>query len=210
MVQDKKVLIDTGEMLPVMEHFYTVQGEGAYTGSPAYFIRLGGCDVGCHWCDVKESWPAEKHPAYTIDHIVDFVVPTKAKIVVITGGEPAMYNLVSLTAKLKEKGFRTHIETSGAYPLTGSWDWICFSPKKFKQPLDSVAQMADELKVVIYNKHDFKWAEDHAKKVPDSCRLFLQAEWDKRNEMYPLMVNYVQESPKWTISVQTHKYLDIP
>jgi 7-carboxy-7-deazaguanine synthase len=202
--------IDSGILLPVMEHFYTVQGEGAFTGAPAYFVRLGGCDVGCHWCDVKDSWDAEKHPKMTVEQIMENIEKSPAKIVVITGGEPAMYNLQALTSAIKQAGLRTHIETSGAYPLTGTWDWICFSPKKFKQPLASVAQQADELKVIAYNNHDFKWATDHAKLVSENCRLFLQAEWDKREEMYPKVTDFVKQNPSWNISVQTHKYLNIP
>ncbi len=202
-----EVKVDT---LPVMEEFYTIQGEGAHTGTAAYFIRLGGCDVGCVWCDVKESWDASAHPKKSIAELADRAKATGAEVVVITGGEPAMYNLEALTSALIEKGLRTHIETSGAHPLTGEWHWVCFSPKKFKSPIDSVCEKADELKVVVYNKHDFKWAETHAAKVRKDCQLYLQPEWDKAAAMTPLIIDYVKENPKWRISLQTHKYMDIP
>lgn len=193
-----------------MEHFYTIQGEGLHQGKAAYFIRLGGCDVGCVWCDVKESWDADAHPKMTVDAIVAEVLQTPCKIAVITGGEPLMYDLDFLTEKLKEAGIRTHIETSGAYPLTGKWDWICFSPKKFKEPILEVTAAADELKVVVFNKHDFKWAESFAGQVPESCQLYLQPEWSKEKEMLPLMIDYVKANPQWRISLQVHKYMDIP
>ena len=196
--------------LPLMEHFYTLQGEGRYTGHAAYFIRLGGCDVGCVWCDVKESWDASKHPLVTIDEITTHVVSSGAKIAVITGGEPLMYNLGPLTIKLQEKGIRTHIETSGAHPLSGSWDWICLSPKKFKAPLEEVLAAADELKVVVYNKSDFTWAEQHASLVSIDCLLYLQPEWSKSAEMTPLIVDYTKSNPSWILSLQTHKYISIP
>ena len=195
---------------PVMEHFYTIQGEGAHTGAAAYFIRLGGCDVGCVWCDVKESWEADAHPHYSIEEIVNFAQPVVQNgIVVITGGEPAMYNLEPLTTALSNKGFTIHIETSGAYPLKGHFDWITLSPKKFKGPVDSALELAHELKVVIYNKTDFKWAEEHAEKVGDKCKLLLQPEWSKREKVSPLLVDYVKDNPKWRISLQTHKYLGV-
>jgi organic radical activating enzyme len=198
------------DALPVMEEFYTIQGEGAYTGTAAYFIRLGGCDVGCIWCDVKESWDASAHPKKSITELADRAKASGAEIVVITGGEPAMYDLETLTTALIEKGLRTHIETSGAHPLTGEWHWVCFSPKKFKSPIDAVCKKADELKVVAYNKHDFKWAETHAAKVRKDCQLYLQPEWDKAKAMTPLIIDYVKENPQWRISLQTHKYMDIP
>lgn len=196
--------------LPLMEHFYTLQGEGRYTGHAAYFIRLGGCDVGCVWCDVKESWDASKHPLVTIDEITDHIVSSGATIAVITGGEPLMHDLGSLTIKLQEKGIRTHIETSGAHPLSGSWDWICLSPKKFKAPLEEVLAAADELKVVIYNKSDFTWAEQHASMVSEDCLLYLQPEWSKSAEMTPLIVDYTKSNPSWILSLQSHKYISIP
>lgn len=193
-----------------MEEFYTIQGEGAHTGTAAYFIRLGGCDVGCVWCDVKESWDASAHPKKSIVDLAKRAKSSGAQIVVVTGGEPAMYKLDSLTSALLAMGLRTHIETSGAHPLTGEWHWVCFSPKKFKLPIDTVCQKADELKVVVFNKHDFKWAESHAAKVRKDCQLYLQPEWDKAEAMTTSIIDYVKENPKWRISLQTHKYMDIP
>lgn len=200
----------TTETLPVMEHFYTIQGEGAYSGVPAYFIRLGGCDVGCVWCDVKDSWDAGKHPKFTIDEITQWVTSTSAKVVVITGGEPLMYNLEELTKSLQSKGLRTHIETSGAHPFTGNWDWVTFSPKKFKAPLPEIYDEAHELKIVVFNKHDFKWAEEYEKLVNNNCSLYLQPEWDKSDTMLPQILAYVKENPQWRISLQTHKFMQIP
>ena len=197
-------------ILPLMEQFYTIQGEGAHQGKAAYFIRLGGCDVGCIWCDVKESWDAAKHPQVSIEKMVASALENPAKIAVITGGEPLMYDLTDLTVALQQAGLRTHIETSGAHPLTGTWDWICLSPKKFKTPLPEVIPQADELKIIVYNKHDFKWAETYAAEVSDDCLLFLQPEWDKTEQMMPLIVEYVKANPQWQISLQTHKFMDIP
>jgi organic radical activating enzyme len=199
-----------GTQLPLMEAFYTIQGEGFHSGRAAYFIRLGGCDVGCHWCDVKESWNAEDHPLTTIEEIVNLAAAHPAKIVVITGGEPLMYNLKPLTQKLHEKGIQTFIETSGAYPLSGEWDWICLSPKKFKAPQESIMPHVSELKVVIFNKSDFEWAEQFADKLDPKARLYLQPEWSKAEQITPLIVEYVKNNPKWQISVQTHKYMNIP
>ena len=196
--------------LPLMEHFYTLQGEGRYTGHAAYFVRLGGCDVGCVWCDVKESWDASKHPQVSIEEITHHVISSGAKIAVITGGEPLMHDLNPLTAALQEKGIKTHIETSGAHPMSGSWDWICLSPKKFKAPLKEVMSAAHELKVVVYNKSDFTWAEQHAELVSDNCLLYLQPEWSKSAEVTPLIVDYIKKSPSWILSLQTHKYILIP
>jgi len=193
-----------------MEHFYTIQGEGAYQGSAAYFIRLGGCEVGCVWCDVKESWDVNAHPHVDVDKIVSFVTDVKSPIAVITGGEPAMHDLGELTAQLKNAGVRTHIETSGVYELTGEWDWICYSPKKFKEPHASVAPRAHELKVIVYNKSDFEWAEKHARSVSNNCQLFLQPEWSKEKELLPLIIEYVKSNPRWQISLQVHKYMNIP
>lgn len=196
--------------LPVMEHFYTIQGEGEHTGVAAYFIRLGGCDVGCVWCDVKDSWDADAHPHFTVEEIVDFVdAKEQAKTVVITGGEPAMHNLSALTSLLREKDYAVHIETSGAYNLHGHFDWITVSPKKFKAPLQSVLKQAHELKVVVYNKSDFTWAEEHAEHINKNCKLLLQPEWSKREKVSPLIVNYVRAHPQWKISLQTHKYLGV-
>ncbi|RYY44410.1 MAG: 7-carboxy-7-deazaguanine synthase QueE [Chitinophagaceae bacterium] len=201
-----------------MEHFYTIQGEGYHQGRAAYFIRLGGCDVGCVWCDVKDSWDASKHPQYAIEEITSMAVNGSAQnnsstndvLVVITGGEPLLHNLDALTAALKEKGFQTNIETSGSSPISGHWDWICLSPKKFKAPLPQVIEKADELKVVVFNKSDFEWAEKYAAQVKPGCRLYLQPEWDKRADMMPLIIDYVKKHPQWRISVQVHKYIDVP
>lgn len=192
-----------------MEHFYTIQGEGYYTGHAAYFIRLGGCDVGCVWCDVKESWDANKHQQYELNEIVSWVERANAKLVVITGGEPLMHDLSELTALFKSKSIQTNIETSAAHPLSGSWDWVCVSPKKFKAPLKESIIHADELKVVIFNKSDFDWAIKHAEMVKSSCKLYLQPEWDKSKEMLPLIIDFVKENPQWKISLQTHKFMGI-
>ncbi|MHC5200605.1 7-carboxy-7-deazaguanine synthase QueE [Myroides sp. LJL119] len=201
--------LEQGKILPLMEEFYTIQGEGFYTGSAAYFIRLGGCDVGCHWCDVKESWDPKLHPLTKVEDIVNNAKQT-GPLAVITGGEPLMYNLDYLTQELKKVGMQTNIETSGAYELSGDFDWICLSPKKAKLPTQSVYDAANELKVIIYNKHDFVFAEQQASKVNKNALLLLQVEWSKRDQMGPLVVEYVKNNPKWRISVQTHKYLDIP
>ncbi|MCJ8167403.1 7-carboxy-7-deazaguanine synthase QueE [Pontibacter sp. E15-1] len=199
-----------GSELPLMEAFYTIQGEGANTGTAAYFIRLGGCDVGCHWCDVKESWDAELHPLTQVEEIVEMATAFPGKAVVITGGEPLLYNMQPLTAQLQQRGIKTMIETSGAYPLSGNWDWVCLSPKKFKAPDASVYPFAHELKVIIFNKSDFAWAEEHAALVGDDCLLYLQPEWSKADAIMPLIVEFVKLHPKWRVSLQTHKYMDIP
>ncbi|MCC9167466.1 7-carboxy-7-deazaguanine synthase QueE [Pontibacter harenae] len=199
-----------GSELPLMEAFYTIQGEGANTGVAAYFIRLGGCDVGCHWCDVKESWDAELHPLTKVEDIVETAAAYSGKKVVITGGEPLLYNLNPLTSQLQARGIRTMIETSGAYPISGSWDWVCLSPKKFKAPDASVYPFADELKIIIFNKSDFAWAEEHAAQVGEKTKLYLQPEWSKANQITPQIVEYVKNNPKWRVSLQTHKYMDIP
>lgn len=201
--------VNKGTMLPLMEEFYTIQGEGFHTGTAAYFIRVGGCDVGCHWCDVKESWNAESHPPTKIDSIVDNATQY-ANTIVVTGGEPLMWDMGPLTKKLKEGDMKVHIETSGAYPLSGNWDWICLSPKKNKLPTSDAYENANELKVIIYNKHDFIFAEEQAEKVNSNAILFLQPEWSKKEEMTPLIVDYVMNNPKWRVSLQTHKYLNIP
>lgn len=193
-----------------MEDFYTIQGEGTYQGCAAYFIRLGGCDVGCVWCDVKESWNAGLHPIIHVEKMVDNAKRSGAPIVVVTGGEPAMYDLSELTRQLHAVNLRTHVETSGAYKLTGDWDWICLSPKKFKEPEPSVCSMAHELKIIIFNKSDFEWAEQYASKVNSSCNLFLQPEWSREKEMLPLIIDYAKANPKWRISLQVHKYMNIP
>jgi 7-carboxy-7-deazaguanine synthase len=196
--------------LPVMEDFYTIQGEGFYQGHAAYFVRLAGCEVGCVWCDVKESWDASLHPVISVSDIVGRVKKSNSAIVVITGGEPAMYDLSFLTQSLQQAGLRTHIETSGVYPLSGSWNWVCFSPKKFKLPHPSIFTQAHELKVVIYNKTDIAWAEEFAEKVNGQCELFLQPEWSKEKEMLPLIIDYVKANPRWKVSLQIHKYMNIP
>jgi organic radical activating enzyme len=202
-------LVDKGLMLPLMEEFYTIQGEGFHKGTAAYFIRVGGCDVGCHWCDVKESWDAEKHPPTAIDRIIENAA-NYSDTIVVTGGEPLTWDMLPLTEGLKQKQLKTHIETSGAYPLTGTWDWICLSPKKMKAPVGDIHQKAHELKVIVYNKSDFAFAEEHAEKVNGNCVLYLQPEWSVREKVTPLIVDYVMKNPKWKVSLQTHKYLNIP
>jgi 7-carboxy-7-deazaguanine synthase len=193
-----------------MEHFYTLQGEGFHQGKAAYFIRLAGCDVGCVWCDVKDSWDASKHPQYSIEDLVKTVTQTQTPLVVITGGEPLMHNLDALTAALKATGIQTNIETSGAHPLSGQWDWICLSPKKFKAPLPEILPHSNELKVVIFNKSDFEWAEQYAAKVNTGCKLYLQPEWDKAAAVTPLIIDYIKANPKWELSLQIHKYINVP
>lgn len=197
-------------LLPVMEHFYTLQGEGYHQGRAAYFIRLGGCDVGCVWCDVKDSWDASVHPVRTADDLVNTVKQTPAEIVVITGGEPLMHQLDELTLVLRNAGLKLHIETSGAHPLSGTWDWICLSPKKFKAPLPGILPEANELKVVIFHKSDFDWAEQYAAMVSPGCRLYLQPEWDKREQVTPLIIDYIKANPRWELSLQVHKYIHVP
>lgn len=196
--------------LPVMEHFYTLQGEGFHQGKAAYFIRLGGCDVGCVWCDVKESWEADKHPQFAIADLVAEVKKTPSEIVVITGGEPLMHNLDELTRQLQQAGLQTNIETSGAYPLSGNWDWICLSPKKFKAPLPEILGHANELKIIIFNKSDFEWAEKYGALVSPDCKLYLQPEWSKASQMTPLIVEYIKSHPRWELSLQIHKYINVP
>ena len=198
-----------GEWLPLMEAFYTIQGEGFHTGTASYFIRVGGCDVGCHWCDVKESWNADLHPPTSTVAIVDAAIK-HAKTIVVTGGEPLTWDMTMLTRLLHEEGCKVHIETSGAYPVTGTWDWFCLSPKKNKLPVQSAYDIADELKVIIHNKHDFIFAEEQSQKTNPRAVRFLQPEWSKREQMTPLIVDYVMNNPTWKISLQTHKYLNIP
>jgi 7-carboxy-7-deazaguanine synthase len=208
----------TAVTLPVMEHFYTIQGEGYHQGRAAYFVRLGGCDVGCVWCDVKESWDANIHPRKSIEEITQTILDQcgkaeekkKSPIVVITGGEPLMHNLDELTAYIQQAGFETNIETSGAHPLSGNWDWICLSPKKFKAPLPGILPVANELKVIIFNKSDFEWAEKYAAMVNANCKLYLQPEWDKAAEMTPLIIEYIKAHPQWELSLQIHKYINVP
>lgn len=197
-----------------MEQFYTLQGEGFHQGKAAYFIRLGGCDVGCVWCDVKDSWDAGRHPLQTVESLTTAVAAHFPAgfpgIVVITGGEPLMHPLNELTGALQEKGFKTHLETSGAHPLSGHWDWICLSPKKFKAPLPDILPKAQELKVVIFHRSDFQWAEQFAAQVSPACKLYLQPEWDKAAAITPLIVDYIQQHPQWQLSLQVHKYIDVP
>ncbi len=207
--EDKK-LLQLGKKLPIMEEFYSIQGEGFNTGKAAYFIRVGGCDVGCHWCDVKESWNPNLHPLIEVNQVIENVKKQPAQSIVITGGEPLIYNLDYLTTSLADSGVEVFLETSGAHPLSGTWHWICLSPKKNMPPLPEVYNRADELKVIVYNKHDIMWAEEHADKINQNCKLFLQPEWSNREKIMPLIIDYVMQNPKWNISLQTHKYMQIP
>ena len=209
MDKNTQELLEKGEVLPLMEAFYTIQGEGFHKGKASYFIRIGGCDVGCHWCDVKESWDAQAHPLVSTEKIIEDALE-HSDTIVITGGEPLMWDMTSLTKGLRNNNKKIHIETSGAYELTGDWDWICLSPKKRKLPKKEIYQVANELKMIIFNKSDFKFAENQAAKVNSDCILFLQPEWSKRDEVMPLIVDYVMQNPKWKVSLQTHKYLNIP
>lgn len=197
--------------LPIMESFYTIQGEGYHTGSAAFFIRLGGCDVGCQWCDVKESWDSEIHPKISVENIVNEASKYAGRLAVITGGEPLMHNLNELTFALKQADFQTNIETSGVCEqITGKWDWICFSPKKFKKPNPDIYEMANELKVIIYNNSDFDFANEHSKLVNNGCKLYLQPEWSRQLEMTPKIIEFIKANPNWKISLQTHKFMEIP
>jgi len=207
---EQQELLDKGILLPLMEEFYSLQGEGHHTGRASYFIRIGGCDVGCHWCDVKESWNAKLHPPTEVDKIVENVVKYKANTVVITGGEPLMWNLDYITKELKKRGITVHIETSGSHPISGDLDWICLSPKKQSLPLEPIYKVANELKVIIHNSSDFKFAVEQAKKVSDSCNLYLQPEWSQMEKMVPKIVDFILENPEWQASMQTHKYMNIP
>jgi len=196
--------------LKVMESFYTIQGEGFHQGRAAYFIRLGGCDVGCVWCDVKDSWDAEKHPVFSVEEIVAEAAKYPGRMAVITGGEPLMHDCTELTQVLHQHGFENNIETSGSSPLSGDWDWICLSPKKFKAPLPEIMPLANELKVVVFNKSDFDWAEKHAAMVSPECKLYLQPEWDKAAIVTPMIIDYIKDNPKWELSLQIHKYINVP
>ena len=202
--------LENGIILPLMEEFYSIQGEGYYTGNSAYFLRIGGCDVGCHWCDVKESWDAKLHPPTKVSDMILNTLNFPTETVVVTGGEPLMWNMSFLTKSLKEKGLRTHLETSGSHELSGEWDWICLSPKKFQKPLNTINPIADELKIIVQNKSDFKWAEQQRGGVSEKCKLYLQPEWSNKEKMIPLIIDYVMQNPEWQISLQTHKYLQIP
>lgn len=190
--------------------FYSLQGEGFHQGRAAFFIRLAGCDVGCVWCDVKESWDASKHPTLSIEEIVTAAKANPSRLAIVTGGEPLLYNLDPLTNALKAAGFETNIETSGSSPMSGHWDWVCLSPKKFKAPLEENISLASELKVVVFNKHDFDWAETYAKQVSPSCKLYLQPEWDKAAQITPLVIDYIKANPQWELSAQLHKYIQVP
>lgn len=211
-ILDKTTMATTtgGRSLPVMEHFYTLQGEGFHQGRAAYFIRLGGCDVGCVWCDVKDSWDAGKHPLFNIEDLILSVQKTPAEIVVITGGEPFLHDLTELTRALQQKGLKTHVETSGSAPLSGTWDWITLSPKKFKWPLPENLPVASELKVVVFNRSDFAWADKFAAEVGPACKLYLQPEWSKAAQVTPLIIDYIKENPRWQLSLQIHKYINVP
>lgn len=193
-----------------MEMFYSLQGEGFHQGRAAFFIRLAGCDVGCVWCDVKESWDASKHPTLSIEEIVAAAKANPSRLAIVTGGEPLLYNLDPLTTALKAAGFETNIETSGSSPMSGHWDWVCLSPKKFKAPLEENISLASELKVVVFNKHDFDWAETYAKQISPSCKLYLQPEWDKAAQITPLVIDYIKANPQWELSAQLHKYIQVP
>jgi organic radical activating enzyme len=197
-------------VLPVMESFYTIQGEGYHQGRAAYFVRLAGCDVGCVWCDVKESWDEEKHPLKKISEIVAEAASHPGRLAVVTGGEPLMHDCTGLTSALHEAGFSTNIETSGSSPLSGEWDWICLSPKKFKAPLPEIVPLANELKVVVFNKSDFAWAEKYAALVSPGCKLYLQPEWEKSATVTPLIIEYIKQHPQWELSLQIHKYIHVP
>jgi organic radical activating enzyme len=209
MNQELLEFVNKGEMLPLMEAFYTIQGEGYHKGTAAYFVRIGGCDVGCHWCDVKESWNADLHPPTKTSIIVE-EASKYSDVVVVTGGEPLTWDMTNLTEGFKSKDMQVHIETSGAYKLTGTWDWICLSPKKLKLPTEEIYRKANELKVIVYNKDDLRFADEQAAKVNKDCILYLQPEWSRRDKVIPLIVDYVMQNPKWKVSLQTHKYLNIP
>lgn len=202
--------LDGGRLLPVAEDFYTVQGEGFHAGRPAYFVRLGGCDVGCEWCDAKYAWNPRLFPPVGINEIVGRVVASGAQTVVVTGGEPLLYPLEPLTAALKRSGVRIFLETSGSHPFSGSFDWVCLSPKRRRPPLDEAFARAHELKVVIGCEEDFAWAEQNAARVGEGCRLFLQPEWSAAERMMSAIVDYAKAHPRWCISLQTHKYMRIP
>jgi organic radical activating enzyme len=204
------VLIKEGKILALMEAFYSIQGEGFHTGKAAYFLRIGGCDVGCHWCDVKESWDVNLHPLTEVDEIIRLIDETRVDTVVITGGEPLMWNLNLLCNRLRRKGLQVYLETSGAYPVSGEFDWICLSPKKNQKAFDEIKQLANELKIIVQNKHDLKWAKQQQLEVSTSCKLYLQPEWSKRDKIMSLITDFVMENTEWQISLQTHKYMNLP
>ncbi len=210
MDKQTKLSLEKGELLPLMEAFYSIQGEGVHTGSAAYFLRIGGCDVGCHWCDVKESWDFESHPLTLIDDIIVDIKNSPTETIVITGGEPLMWNLNKLTKSLHQSNYNIHLETSGAYPLTGTFDWVCLSPKKQQNALKEVRSITNEFKVIVYNKHDLKWAKEQAIGLPIDCDLYLQPEWTKRDEIMPLIIDFIKQNKQWKISLQSHKYMNVP
>lgn len=202
--------LEKGIQIPLMESFYSIQGEGYYSGHSAYFLRVGGCDVGCHWCDVKESWDAKKHPLTKVDEIINEIKNFDPDTVVVTGGEPLMWNMSYITKRIKDLGIKIHLETSGSYELTGDWDWICLSPKKLQKPKSSMLRVANELKVIVQNKHDFKWAEEQRILAKNNCKLYLQPEWRNKDKITPLIIEYVMKNSDWRISLQTHKILGLP
>ena len=204
------VLIKEGKLLALMEAFYSIQGEGFYSGKASYFLRIGGCDVGCHWCDVKESWNVNLHPLIEVEEIIKLIDETRVDTVVITGGEPLMWNLNLLCTRLRRKGLQVYLETSGAYSLSGEFDWICLSPKKSQKAFDEIKQLANELKIIVQDKHDLKWAKKQQLEVSASCKLYLQPEWSRRDKMMPLITDFVMENTEWQISLQTHKYMNLP
>ena len=210
MNNDNNIDLENGIVLPLMESFLTIQGEGYFSGKTSYFLRIGGCDVGCHWCDVKESWDPNLHPLISVDSIIQSIIETKVKTVVITGGEPLMWNMEYITKQLVENNIQVYLETSGAYSLSGSFNWICLSPKKTMKPLNKIYSLTDELKVIISNKNDFKWAIKHKENVKPSCKLYLQPEWSKKDSILPIIIDFVTKNPEWTISLQAHKYMNIP
>lgn len=209
-IDGNKLSFDSAKELPVMERFYTIQGEGFHQGKAAYFIRLAGCTIGCTWCDVKESWDAEEHEIISIVQLKKELKQSKTEIVVITGGEPAMYDLTALCEMIHKLGLRTHIETSGAFPITGEWDWICVSPKRFKKCLPESLFRANELKAIIAHKNDFRFAQNHAKGTNSTCHIYLQPEWSIAEEMLPEIISFVKDNPRYQISLQVHKYMNIP
>ena len=210
MNNDNNIELKNGTVLPVMESFLTIQGEGYFSGKTSYFLRIGGCDVGCHWCDVKESWDPNLHPLVKVDTIIKSILETNVKTVVITGGEPLMWNMEYLTGQLVKNNIQVHLETSGAYSLSGSFNWICLSPKKTMKPLTSIYSLTNELKIIISNKNDFKWAMKFKKNVNSKCKLYLQPEWSKKDSILPIIIDFVTKNPQWTISLQAHKYMNIP
>ena len=207
---NQKIDLENGKKIPLMESFLSIQGEGFFSGKSSYFLRIGGCDVGCHWCDVKESWDPSIHPLTKVDDIIDKIKQYSVKIVVVTGGEPLMYNLDYLCQSLKLLDIKIHLETSGAYMLSGNFDWICLSPKKTLKPLKNIYNISDELKIIVSNKNDLKWAQDQKKLVVDKCKLYLQPEWSKKEIVLPQIIDFVSKNSEWSISLQSHKYMNLP